>query len=123
MDVSRNRRIYVLWEDIQEIIGPASHWPHMIRRLFWRRNLQHFQRILVCTFVFVNGLNPIIFDEWMLLMNLCRDQAAINHVRNLFRLFESGRYYRLYAYNVLQGHYEYLDGTPRVYQHRSNRRQ
>ena len=50
------------------------------RHLFWTRNLYHFKRILVWTFIFVNGLNPIVFNEWMLLMNLCKHQAAINHV-------------------------------------------
>ena len=104
-----------------EIIGPATHWPHLIRRLFWTQNLNHFQRLLVASFVFVNGLNPVVFDEWMILMNLCRDEAAIRHFRSVSRLFEEGRHYRLYAYNVLQGHYEYLDGTVRYYQHRENR--
>ena len=122
-EISRNRRIFLLWTDIQEIIGPATHWPHLIRRLFWTRNLNHFQRLLVCSFVFVNGLNPVVFDEWMILLRLCRDQAAVVHIRSLFRLFEGGRFYRMYSYNVLQGHYEYLDGTIRQYVPRNQRQQ
>ena len=122
-EISRNQQIYLLWSGIQEIIGPATHWPYLIRRLFWTRNLNHFQRLFVCSFVFVNGLNPVIFDEWMILLRLCRDQAAINHIRSLFTLFEGGCHYRLYSYNVLQGHNEYLDGTIREYVPRNQRQQ
>ena len=70
-EISRNRHIFLLWPDIQEIIGPATHWPHLIRQLFWTRNLNHFQRLLVCAFVIFNGLNRVVFDEWMILLRLC----------------------------------------------------
>ncbi len=117
----RNREIHSLWSDIQEIIGPARRWPFQIRRLFWTRNLDHFQRILVCTFCFVNGLNPVVFKEWASLMHLRRDRAAESHIAALFNLFEGGNYYRLYSYNVTMNQYEYLDGTPRRYVPRAQR--
>ena len=49
---SRNRQIYELWMPVQDIIGAAYLWPINIRRLFWIGNLNHFQRIVVCTFVY-----------------------------------------------------------------------
>ena len=117
---NRNRIIYHLWMDIQDVIGPARLWPYRIRALFWTRNLNHFQRILIAAFVWVNGLNPVIFMEWAALMHLCRDRIATNHFIALFRLFESVNY-RLYAYNVTMGRYEYLDGQVRTYVHRTRR--
>ena len=74
--ITRNQQIYQLWMAIQDIIGSASLWAHNIRRLFWTPNLKHFERIIVCTFVFINGLNPEIFLEWALLLNLGRDPSA-----------------------------------------------
>ena len=47
MEVSKSSLIFVMWEDIQDIIGPARAWPYRIRRLHWTRNLNHFQSILV----------------------------------------------------------------------------
>ncbi|MEW8548563.1 MAG: hypothetical protein AB2693_34105 [Candidatus Thiodiazotropha sp.] len=112
---ARNREIHSLWISMQDIIGNASKWPKLIRRLFWTRNLRHFQRCIVAAFVYVNGLNPDIFMEWAEKQLLCRDQAAFNHFRNLFKAFAEKKY-KLYAYNVTNNRYEYIDGTVRVYQ-------
>ena len=105
----RNRWIASLWADIVDIIGPANLWPHRIRCLFWTRNIHHFDRLFVAAFLFVNGLNPEIFLDWVNLLHLCRDRAAFIHFENLFHYFEVGRYYNLYAYNVTHNVYEYLD--------------
>ena len=91
----RDRQIYRLWMTIQDIIGQASLRPVLIRRLFWTPNLIHWHRILICTFVYVNGLNPEIFFEWVILLQLGRDSAAYRHFCALFRLFENGRNYTL----------------------------
>ena len=117
----RDRQIYRLWMTIQDIVGEASLWPVLIRRLFWTPNLIHWHRILICTFVYVNGLNPEIFFEWVNLLQLGRDSAAYRHFRALFRLFENGRNYTLYAYNVTNNSYEYLNGNVRFYTHKSKR--
>ena len=98
--MSTCRQIYEVWMTIQDIIGPAYLWPINIRRYFRTSNLNHYQRILVCTFVYVNGLNPEIFMEWVQLLNLARDPAAIRHFNALFRLFESGRNYTLYTVRI-----------------------
>lgn len=114
--MATNREIYEKWMLIQDIIGPARLWPHTIRRLFWTTNVTHFNRIILSAFVYVNGLNPEIFYEWIACIGLARDRAANNHFRALFTLFHNGHYQKsLYAYNVSSGRYEYLDGTVRVY--------
>ena len=56
--VSRKRKIFDLWKDIQDIIGPARRWPKFIRRYFWKKNLQHLERQNIAAFVIMNGLNP-----------------------------------------------------------------
>ena len=117
---SRNRQIYELWTDIQDIIGSASLWPYRIRRLFWKQGVQHLDRILLATFVLVNGLNPEVFMEWARLIGLGRDGAAYRHFEALFRLLPE-RNYTLYAYNITNNRYEYLDGSVRHYTHASER--
>ena len=111
------------WIDIQDKIGRATVWPVNIRRLFWTQNNTHFKRILVSAFVYVNGLNPEIFMEWVELIGLARDRAALNHFRALFNLFERGSYSTsLYAFNITNNRYEYLDGSVRRYVNRAQRR-
>jgi hypothetical protein len=100
-----------LWRDIQDIIGPASHWPKRMRTLFWSKNIKHFDRIILATFVYVNGLNPYIFLKWVDLSHMCRDAAARRHLSSLLDMFECGRYYKLYGYNVLMRRTEWLDGN------------
>ena len=117
---STSSKIFEKWMEIQDIIGKANLWPLRVRRLFWTANLKHFDRIIVCAFVYVNGLNPCVFLEWAYLLNLGRDQSAYRHFEALFKLFEN-KNYNLYAYNVTNNRYEYLDGSVRHYKHRSLR--
>ena len=63
-DVTLNRGIFNLYfvakiyHDIQDILVSASEWPRFIRKLFWMRPIQYFDRILLCSFCFMNGLYP-----------------------------------------------------------------
>ena len=114
---ARQRKTCWIWLAIQEIIGCASLWPRFIRRLFWTPNLQHFNRIIIATFCYVNGMHPHMMLEWARHMHLARDQAAVRHMRALYVVFEQngGHYGGLYAWNVTQTRYEYIDGSVRHY--------
>ncbi len=119
---SRNRLIADQWALIKDIVGSPTLWPINIRRFFWTKHLTHFQRFQIACFVYVNGLSPETFVEWANLLNLCRDQSARNHFTFLFNSFEQGQYGdRYYAYNVSNRRYEFLNGTPRHYEHRDSR--
>lgn len=61
-----NQLIFINWRDIQNLIRPAAQWPYEVHRLFWKSGLTHFHRILMCTFCYVNGLNPQDF------LRMCR---------------------------------------------------
>lgn len=113
---------YTLWTDIQEIVGPAKRWPHKIRKLFWTKNIRHFDRIILSAFVYVNGLNPDVFLEWVAMIGLARDQEAFKHFSYLLHSKFNETKYNLYAFNVTNNRYEYLDGTIRTYQHGSLRK-
>ena len=107
---------------VQDVIDPTHHWPCAIRRYFWTQHLRGWHRTLTAVFVFTNGLNPQIFIEWAHLLNLGRDSEAYRHFEYLFPAFERNpRRYNLYGYNVTNNQYEYLDGTVRLYLHKSNR--
>ena len=56
-------REYNLWNDIQQIIGNAKLWPLHIRKLFWLKYPRHFDRLLICTFAWDNGLNPEVLVD------------------------------------------------------------
>ena len=112
---NRNRQIYNLWTDIQDVIGPASRWPKNIRRFFWTKNLKNAIRARVCAFVYINGLNPVKFLEWADLMGLFRDNEAYNHAVYLFQKFRRGHYNYLWAYCMVSGRFEHIDGSPAYY--------
>ena len=110
-----------MWRDIQNIIGDAKEWPKRMRRLFWGLNteekkvpLTHFERLIVCSFVYVNGLNPIVFYDWCRLVNIV-DKSGLHHIQYLLEKAFVEKRYTLYAYNVSTKRYEYLDGSPRIY--------
>ena len=107
---------YILWCDIQDVIGNASQWPKEMRRLFWTKNVTHWNRIMLATFVFVNGLNPTIFLEWVDCMSLAKEISSRNHFKYLLNIFEKNpSRYSFYARNVCQNEWQHLDGKVKHY--------
>ena len=60
-------------------------------------NLKHFERLLIVTPVYIIGLDPVIFEEWVELLGLARDRAATNHIKALYKLYRNGRYTNMTA--------------------------
>ena len=113
-----------LWLEIQDIIGNASLWPINIRQSFWTPNLRHLDRRNICCFVFVNGLNPELFYDWVRLMKLNGQTNDLGEFKTLLEAFERDpKRYKWYAYCVAQNQYRWLDGTPKPYVHASVRNQ
>ena len=52
---NRNREVFILWSDIQDIVGPSTRWPHRIRRLFWPKNIVPAFREIVCRCACIRG--------------------------------------------------------------------
>ena len=115
LKMSSRSATYILWTDIQDIIGEASKWPPRIRKLFWTRGLSYFNRFLFTTFCYINGLDLDIIMQWAQRMNLLNDDEAKRHVMQLYRRMEAGIYndhrmYNYYSYNVTNSRYEYVNG-------------
>ena len=90
------------------------------KKIILEAKCKHFERLLSAAFVYINGLNHTIFLGWAYLIEMCRDESGYNHFCDLFRLFED-RHYNLYAFNVGNSRYKYIDGTVRRYVHASRR--
>ena len=108
--------VYEKWLEVQDIVGPASEWPRHMRRTFWGMDFTHWRRIQMCVFVWVNGLHPEVFLEWLVTVkaNQMGDENY-RHIYNLFHYFGAGHYASLYSWNVLQHRYETVSGDPRRY--------
>ncbi len=108
MTINHQIYVYERLKTIEDIVGSQTLWPYFIRRLFWSQHVKHWDKIMLATVFYVNGLNPEIFMEWADLMYMCRDGGANNHfralfhIRALFHLFGARRNYTMYAYNVSQ---------------------
>ena len=81
-----NSQIHLIWKDMVDIIGDKDKWPRKIRHYFWgcdeygqKRLLNHWKRLMVAAFVYVNGLNPYIFLQWAQLVEI----TTINGMRHL----------------------------------------
>ena len=70
-----------LWGDILDIIGPVKKWPPKMRNLFFKQGLSHFERLKVCTFVYVNGLNPVMFFEGADFHSCCQMNLHIGNAK------------------------------------------
>ena len=106
------KKICELWLDMQEIIGTVRKWPPKIRNLFFTANLTHYQRLKVCAFVYVNGLNPVMLFEWNEYFGLVTKADALRECKNWFREFDTSvfKWQDMYQYNVYHHRYEFIDG-------------
>ena len=86
-----------LWLLIKDQIGTHEEWPKSIKPLFWKSNLNHEERFMICVFVYINGLDPALFKEWCEMAGLLRDSEAWRHVNNLFDKFENSTIYDHYS--------------------------
>ena len=57
-----------------------------------------------------------MFMDWARLIGLGNDEAADKHFSALFKILREKNYSGLYAYNVTNNRYEYLDGRVRLRQ-------
>ena len=94
---------------LQDIIGDAKYWPQNVMKLFWTKNMKHFDRVILSAFVFVNGLNPDVFMDWLDVIEV--SNAIKNHFSYLLQKFEADpNCYKLYAWNISMQRYEWLNG-------------
>ena len=102
---------YILWDNICDIVGDSENWPTKIKKLFWSKNVRHFER-LMCAFCYINGLNPVVFLDWVDIVGLCRDESARREIVNWFHEFETNKKkcHKIYQYNIFNHQYEYLNG-------------
>lgn len=77
-----------------------------IMQLFWNKHLKHWGRLLITDFVYVNGLNPEIFLEWIHSIDLGRDTAAYRHFNNLLKQQFPNKAYKLYAWKDTTTRYQ-----------------
>lgn len=112
---TRNYQIYDQWRVLQLILGPAKLWSISRWKLFWTKNLKNFQRALICAFVFVNGLDPILFFEWTNLMGLvqkliCKEfSLPLNRGNTAFLLFQYHHgQVNIYYFNISYAKWEVI---------------
>ena len=101
--VSRSKKICETWHLIQDLIGNAKHWPLKVRKYFWSKNLNNFERLVITAFIFINGLPPNIFFEWCELLKLFHDAQAWRHVKYLLEKFEKINIYDKKVYGCHTG--------------------
>jgi hypothetical protein len=78
---------YRLWREIQDNIGEATTWPSGIRRLFWTKNIDFGQFVMLGLFANLNGLPPKIFNEWIKLNNMARGIDAKEKSKRMYDAF------------------------------------
>ena len=67
---------------------------------------------MLCAFCYINGLNPVVFLEWVDVVGLSMDESARREIVNWFHEFETNnkKWHKIYQYNILNHQYEYLNG-------------
>ena len=77
---------FILWDDICDIIWDSDKWPTKIRKIFQTKNETHFNRFILCAFVYISGLNPEVFLEWADVVGLCRDVTGLKSLKQTTKM-------------------------------------
>lgn len=106
----------VLFNEIQDLIGPGSLWPpHILNWFFYGipvgEGVTIKKRPLLAAFCWVNGLNPEVLYDWCKMNYPRHTEDDILHYKWLFAAFDRGDLKNMFAWNVSQGRSEYLNGT------------
>lgn len=105
---------FILFFEIQDIIGNFSYWPTHIQNWFlYGVPAGRGQRLrpILAGFVWINGLNPEVFLDWCKLFPDLFSADALAHFAYLFQSFDSGYLQYIYSYNITLGHYQTINGT------------
>jgi len=105
------------FEVICDIIGDKSLWPRSIVQAYESRHMTYGQRFKLVIFNYVNGLNPLIFQDFCIERRTLRDDEALNHIQRISEICEAGNLYRKtwYSFNVANTCWQYLDGSTKYY--------
>lgn len=102
--------LYTMWMDIQDIVGRVKLWPKRVRTAFWAQDPDYFQKFLMVTFAWVNGLSMETLLEWLIFRRKCfPGDRRHKHIVGLFRDIGNGRGQHYFGFNVTMNRYEYMD--------------
>ena len=104
---------YELWKKIQNSLGNAKAWPGKYRQLFWTKNLDYWDRLMLCTFVYINKLDHKMFFDWAKFKGLFQNQKAVDQAKRFLNIFNGGALPKLYGYNIKNKQYEWVNGGAR----------
>ena len=45
------------WLAVQDVVGDANWWPKFIRKMFWNRNLNDHNRMILVNFAYINAIS------------------------------------------------------------------
>ena len=75
-----------------------------------RHRMNHWERLQVAAFLYVNGCPPFLWRQWCELVHPV-DAHGLTHMIELLEKYFETRRYNLYAWQVGMGRFEYLDGA------------
>ena len=105
---------YHLWDFMQMAIGDIRFWPKDVRRLFWTKDLELWELLILFVFCHVNHLLEGTFMEWVDMNGLCTDEATRSIIRVFVAASESGIWNdgvrSMFGYNVSRCQFMTLDG-------------
>ena len=101
---------------IEDLIGPSKEWPLWIKNLFFKQNLNHSERPLICSFIIFNGLDPEIFYDWVQKKNLARDQNALKEIKSLCNAYKNNpeQWKKIYTFCTKEKKWYYIDGVQKI---------
>ena len=105
---------YSLWRHMQLCMGDAKLWPKDIRRLFWTKDLELWQLVMLCVFTYVNEMDTQTFLEWIDMNDLCIDGQTRFSIGEMADVGTQGGWNddiaTLFSYNVQERCLMTLDG-------------
>ena len=104
---------FELWTKIQNAVGNATTWPAKCRQLFWTRNLDYWDRLMLAVFVHINSLDLYLLLKWAKLKGLFLNRKAQSQTLRILQSFNAGALPKLYGFNVRNCQFEWVNGGPR----------
>lgn len=94
-----------IWSDVQDLVGGKENWPRYVIKGLWCSDYRYYDRLVLATFFFGNGIHIDVFCELLLFIKRGNVKSSVlKKLRDLYKKFEKGDF----EYNSRRTYYDMI---------------
>ena len=102
----------MMWEHLQDLLGPVYNWPDDIVRMFWSPPTYRV-RLSLCCFCHTNACDPRQLLDWYRIRGQLTPSRE-RHFQSIIKDLSDGKGNNWWSFSIMANKMVYMDGRPYV---------